>query len=118
MKRIHERLLTGVRGEEKRPGEFRKSQNWIGSPAGTLEQAAYVPPRHDPERLDALRDWESFLNEDLDLPPLVAAGLAASVAVDPRTGEFELGAHDQPQEDGGGLLLRWEEVEYLEFIDA
>lgn len=75
VKRIHERLLTGVRGEEKRPGEFRTSQNWIGSPGGTLEQAAYVPPRHDPEMLDALRDWESFLNEDLDLPPLVAAGL-------------------------------------------
>lgn len=75
VKRIHERLLTGVRGEEKRPGEFRTSQNWIGSPGGTLEQAAYVPPRHDPEMLDALGDWESFLNEDLDLPLLVAAGL-------------------------------------------
>ena len=75
VKSIHERLLTDVRGEEKRPGEFRTSQNWIGAPGGTLDQAAYVPPRHEPEMLDALRDWESFLNEDLDLPPLAAAGL-------------------------------------------
>lgn len=75
VRRVHERLLTDVRGEEKRPGEFRTSQNWIGRPGGSLAEAAYVPPRHDPEMLDALGDWERFLNEDADLPPLVAAGL-------------------------------------------
>lgn len=72
----HARLLRNVRGQEKNPGDFRTTQNWIGPPGGTLEDAVFVPPRHEPEMQEALRDWESMLHErDLDLPPLVACGL-------------------------------------------
>jgi Fic family protein len=46
---IHKVLLTGVRGQERTPGEFRRSQNWIGPPGSTLTDATYVPPPHDPE---------------------------------------------------------------------
>ena len=41
---IHARLLEGVRGEERMPGEFRRSQNWVGPAGCTLEEAVYVPP--------------------------------------------------------------------------
>ena len=76
VRRVHERLLTNVRGEEKHPGQFRASQNWIGRPGGSLEDAVFVPPRHDPEMVEALTDWEQFLHDrDGTLPPLVAAGL-------------------------------------------
>lgn len=44
--------------------------------------------------------------------------LAASVEVDPTTGEFVLDEAGQPRLGAGGLLIRWEEVEYLEFIDS
>lgn len=44
--------------------------------------------------------------------------LAASVEVDPDTGEFALGDDGRPRLGSGGLLVRWEEVEYLEFIDS
>lgn len=72
----HERLLRNVRGNEKHPGSFRTTQNWTGAPGGTLADAIFVPPRHEPEMQAALRDWESLLHErDLDLPPLVLCGL-------------------------------------------
>jgi Fic family protein len=41
---LHERLMTGVRGEHQTPGEFRRSQNWIGTPGGLLKDATFVPP--------------------------------------------------------------------------
>ena len=44
IREAHERLLEGVRGEHKTPGEFRRSQNWIGPPGCTLSEATYVPP--------------------------------------------------------------------------
>ncbi|MEE8600109.1 Fic family protein [Euzebya tangerina] len=73
---VHERLLTGVRGEEKNPGEFRTSQNWIGPPGMGLADASFVPPRHDPEMTGALADWERFLHErEGGLPVLVACAL-------------------------------------------
>ena len=73
---VHERLLTGVRGEEKNPGEFRTSQNWIGPPGMGLADATFVPPRHDPEMTEALADWERFLHErEGGLPVLVACAL-------------------------------------------
>lgn len=69
VRRVHERLLTGVRGEEKNPGDFRTSQNWIGRPGGSLVAATFVPPRHDPEMHEALGDWEQFLHERDGLVP-------------------------------------------------
>ncbi|MEX1163827.1 MAG: Fic family protein [Nitriliruptor sp.] len=76
IREAHERLLRNVRGKEKHPGDFRITQNWIGAPGGTLEDATFVPPRHEPEMQAALRDWEALLHErDLDLPPLVVCGL-------------------------------------------
>jgi Fic family protein len=76
LREAHNRLLRNVRGEEKTPGEFRSTQNWIGPPGHPLNEATFVPPRHDPEMTDALRDWEAFLHErDNELPPLVSCGL-------------------------------------------
>ena len=66
--------MRGVRGDTATPGEFRRSQNWIGPPGCTLNDASYVPPPADVLMgcLDAL---ERFLDDD-SLPPLVHAGLA------------------------------------------
>ena len=74
IRRVHEELMTGVRGQERSPGEFRKTQNWVGPVGCTLETAAFVPP--SPVDLpDAIRDFETFLNDSAEAP-LVEAGLA------------------------------------------
>jgi len=72
---VHEILLTGVRGQERRPGEVRRSQNWIGSPDNRPETAVFVPPPVD-EMEPALDDLERFLHETGPLPPLVSIALA------------------------------------------
>lgn len=72
---IHSKLLQGVRGDYKSPGEFRRSQNWIGPPGCTLVNAAFVPPPHH-QVLEHLGLWEKFLHEDLDMPALIKVGLA------------------------------------------
>ncbi|MHB8390963.1 MAG: Fic family protein [Acidobacteriaceae bacterium] len=71
---MHTKLMTGVRGNQATPGEFRRSQNWI-SPAGcTLANATYVPP--PPEAMtQCLEQWELFLH-DHSLPPLVHVAVA------------------------------------------
>jgi len=71
---IHERLMRGVRGEHSTPGEFRRSQNWIGPPRCLLNEATYVPPPVDEMRacLDA---FEHFLHAEHDIPPLVQLAL-------------------------------------------
>lgn len=74
VRELHALLMRGVRGEQSKPGEFRRSQNWIGPSGCTLEQATYVPPSV-PEMLEALDCWERFLH-DTKLPPLVQIGLA------------------------------------------
>jgi len=72
--RMHGRLLAGVRGRERRPGEFRTSQNWVGGAGSTIETARFVPP--PPDVLpDLLADWERFAHEDVDLPLLVQQAL-------------------------------------------
>ena len=76
LRELHELLMRGVRGEVATPGEFRRSQNWIGPPGCTLNEATYVPP--PPSALIACLDaWERFLYDDA-LPPLVHAALAHS----------------------------------------
>ncbi|MBI3087526.1 MAG: Fic family protein [Candidatus Omnitrophica bacterium] len=73
MRELHQHLMAGVRGERATPGEFRRSQNWIGPPGCTLANASYVPP--PPAEMDAcLKDWERFLH-DRALPPLVQTAL-------------------------------------------
>ncbi|HEX4131671.1 MAG TPA: Fic family protein [Pirellulales bacterium] len=70
---VHKRLMKGVRGAEKQPGEIRTSQNWIG---GTRPgNAAYVPP--PPQFVpEALSDLDRWLHSDEALAPLLRAGLA------------------------------------------
>jgi Fic family protein len=65
IRNTHIVLLHGVRGEKKNPGEFRKSQNWIGA---TLKDAIYIPP-HQSAVLDLMTDLESFLNDHKILTP-------------------------------------------------
>ena len=74
IREIHERLMRGVRSDMATPGEFRRSQNWIGPPGCTLNEASYVPPPAD-ELMGCLDALERFLH-DHTLPPLVHAGLA------------------------------------------
>ncbi len=73
VRELHARLTAGVRGNHATPGEFRRSQNWIGKPGDTLNQASYVPP--PPDALgEQLANWERFLH-DRTQPPLVHAAL-------------------------------------------
>lgn len=72
IKEIHARLMAGIRGGHKSPGEFRTSQNWIG---GTRPgNAAFVPPPAN-EVVTCLGDLEKFLHDE-SVPPLLKAGLA------------------------------------------
>jgi Fic family protein len=74
VRELHERLLNGVRGQDSTPGEFRTSQNWIGSPGSSLSEATFVPPPPG-ELMACLSDWESFLHEDLRIPPLIKCAM-------------------------------------------
>lgn len=74
VRELHERLMQGVRGAHMTPGEFRRSQNWIGPPGCTLANATYVPPPVD-EMTRALGDWELFLHDRTSLPDLVQCAL-------------------------------------------
>ena len=76
VRELHEKLMRGVWGDTATPGEFRRSQNWIGPPGCVLNNATYIPP--PPEELMAcLGEWENFLHDDT-LPPLIHAALAHS----------------------------------------
>lgn len=76
VRELHEKLMRGVRGDSATPGEFRRSQNWIGPAGCTLADAMFVPP--PPDRLmECLGAWETFLHTDT-LPPLLHAALAHS----------------------------------------
>jgi Fic family protein len=73
IKEIHDHLMQGVRGFHATPGEFRRSQNWVGSSECTLNTAKFVPP--PPNNLMAcLRELENFLH-DRQLPPLIHIAL-------------------------------------------
>jgi len=70
----HAILLQGVRGEHKQPGEFRRSQNWIGG--ASLADAVFIPPAHDLVGT-LMGDLENFLhNDQIHVPMLVRAGIA------------------------------------------
>jgi Fic family protein len=74
VRELHERLMQGVRGSHATPGEFRRSQNWIGSPGSTPATATYVPPPV-PEMMEALGAWEVFLHDRATLPVLIQCAL-------------------------------------------
>ncbi|MPZ22709.1 MAG: Fic family protein [Dehalococcoidia bacterium] len=75
IREIHSQLLDSVRGSEKQPGEFRKTQNWIGADGSPLSRATFVPPPPF-EMTEALHDFERFLVGEEGLPPLIHAGIA------------------------------------------
>jgi Fic family protein len=75
IREIHEKLITGVRGHNMTPGEFRTSQNWIGAPGCTLNEAHFVPPPHV-QFNELLGDFEKFLDTKTEMPPLIKIGLA------------------------------------------
>jgi Fic family protein len=72
---MHQLLLANVRGQERTPGEFRRSQNWISSPDNRPSTARFVPPTVD-HMWQALGDWEKYLHdEEPRLPLLVRCAL-------------------------------------------
>ena len=90
---VHEILLTGVRGEERRPGEVRRSQNWIGGPRPGA--AAFVPP--PPERVaECMGELEQFLHDRPERTPTILKAALAHV-------QFET---IHPFLDGNGRLGR------------
>lgn len=74
---VHRRLMAGVRGRERSPGEVRTSQNWIGRAGSTIETADFVPPPPG-ELADLLADWERFAHEESEMPLLVQDALLHS----------------------------------------
>ncbi len=74
IKETHAVLLESVRGQEKNPGEFRYSQNWIGGQGSTLKNAGYIPPNRE-DMLTAMSDLEKYINSDDTLDPLIQAAL-------------------------------------------
>lgn len=75
IREIHKQLLSGVRGAHASPGEFRKTQNWIGPAGAPLARATFVPPP-PPEMKEALSDFEKYLHSNSGLPLLIDVGLA------------------------------------------
>ena len=74
LKRTHAVLLQGARGEHKLPGEFRRSQNWIGGTC--LQDAVYIPPGHD-EVPALMADLEKFWhNDQIEVPHLIRIAIS------------------------------------------
>jgi len=74
IKEIHAELMRGVRGGDKTPGEFRKSQNWIGPKGCDLSNARFVPPPPH-EMIKALGELEKYMHFKLSYPLLIECGL-------------------------------------------
>ena len=74
IRETHAVLLSNVREEEKMPGEFRRSQNWIGHAGSTLKDASFIPPA--PEEMDiCLGDLERYIHEDSTISNLIKIAL-------------------------------------------
>lgn len=74
VREIHAKLMKGVRGDKATPGEFRRSQNWIGAQGSTPATTAYVPPPVS-EMHGCLDNWEKFLHQRDKMPDLVQCAL-------------------------------------------
>lgn len=74
IRKIHEVLMDGVRGQDKTPGEFRCSQNWIGPVNCALKDARYIPPNVE-DMQNAMTDLEKYINENTDYDPLIRVAL-------------------------------------------
>lgn len=93
VKEMHAILLQSVRGQNKRPGLVRDTQNWIGAPGSTIDQATYVPP--PPATVDAyLENWMENAESDA-VDPLIQCGILHA--------QFEL---IHPFHDGNGRVGR------------
>ena len=77
LQEIHRRLLAGVRGAEKSPGEFRESQNWIGPANSDLRNAVFIPPPPSALKM-AMADLEAYVQSNVAVPKLIKAGLVHS----------------------------------------
>ena len=74
IREIHEVLMENVRGQDKTPGEFRHSQNWIGPANCSLKDARYIPPNVD-DMQEAMDDLEKYINENTDYDSLIRVAL-------------------------------------------
>ncbi len=74
IREIHEVLMENVRGQDKTPGEFRYSQNWIGPANCSLKDARYIPPNVE-DMQTAMSDLEKYINENVDYDPLIRVAL-------------------------------------------
>jgi Fic family protein len=74
IREMHARLLAGVRGRERKPGELRTTQNWVGAGNSTVSTARFVPP--PPEELNTLlADWERYAHDEVEMPLLIQNAL-------------------------------------------
>lgn len=71
---VHAVLMDGARGQDKNPGEFRRSQNWIGASNSSLRDARFIPPNVQ-DMIEAMSALEKYINENTDHDPLVRAAL-------------------------------------------
>jgi Fic family protein len=74
MREVHEQLMRGVRGEDKRPGEFRNRQNMIGRQGQPPQEARFVPPPVG-EMQGCLRAMEAYIGHPSNIPPLIDLAL-------------------------------------------
>lgn len=74
IKETHKVLLENLRGDEKYPGEFRRSQNWVGPAGSSLKDARYIPPNIE-DMTQAMSDLEKFINEENQIEPLIKIAL-------------------------------------------
>lgn len=77
IREMHQTLMSNVtRGSAATPGEFRRTQVWIGPENSEIEHATYIPPPPGSSLNNCLKEFERFLHEDRELPVLISAGLA------------------------------------------
>lgn len=74
LRETHAVLMENVRGQEKNPGEFRTSQNWIGGQGSTIKNARYIPPCPE-DMVIAISDLEKYINDDKTYDVLIRAAL-------------------------------------------